>query len=177
MSSRQISLIKNEKVAVLWFTLSVFFASLCSRHRWAVTRTTRGKRWIVLTQLDSKRQRERGETASISCYEYESVHHQDCIKPNQWRGERKRFFSLNLRFQLADRLSMPVAFCTEKRIKLRLLELYWLSSLFENNIGCVQSRRDKRDSRRCRECLRIIDSLHPNRKIHEWLIQCIFDSW
>ena len=53
---------------------------------------------MVLTQLGRERKREREidieETTSISCYEYESVHHQQTIQRKSNTEEtREEFFS------------------------------------------------------------------------------------
>jgi hypothetical protein len=58
--------------------------------------------------------RSREETTSISCYEYESVHHSNAKltkKRERERGrkkEEKDFLPLNLILQLDDRISMCV---------------------------------------------------------------------
>jgi hypothetical protein len=85
---------KNEKVS---FSLSLFIHVIDELwlNRRPTSRTSCGKKWMVLTQLGL-----REETTFISCFEYESVHHQHHPKrEREWEKKTKRMIPSLLPFK------------------------------------------------------------------------------
>jgi hypothetical protein len=120
-------------------------------NRRLTSRTSRGKK---MNGVDTIRLRE--ETTSISCYEYESVHHSMKEKPTKKEeSERKRIkkkeFSLRISFY-----NCPIVYLCcfySKKKQFLFWELLWLPSLFIEKILSVTHALDKWVSLRQIKCI------------------------